>query len=87
MKVVDMFGCGLPVCALNFECLDELVKHDINGMVFSCSAELSAQIQDLCKGFPENNSKLMQYRNNLSTYQSHRWNDYWKTIVLPLIEN
>lgn len=41
MKVVDMFGARLPVCALSFSCISELVKENENGMLFSTADELA----------------------------------------------
>lgn len=34
MKVVDMFGAGLPVCAVDFASIGELVRDGVNGRVF-----------------------------------------------------
>ncbi|TFK30666.1 hypothetical protein FA15DRAFT_22483 [Coprinopsis marcescibilis] len=53
MKVVDMFGCGLPVCALGFACLPELVKHGKNGLIFNDAPELAHQIERLFSSFPQ----------------------------------
>jgi len=83
MKVVDMFGCALPVCALNFKCLKELVNEN-NGLLFTNSEELAQQFQDLFKDFPKV-PKLDKMRQNiLSEYQDNRWNQTWERIANPI---
>ncbi|XP_065899004.1 chitobiosyldiphosphodolichol beta-mannosyltransferase-like [Dysidea avara] len=85
MKIVDMFGSGLPVCALQFYCIDELVKHDQNGLLFSDGHNLSNQIQELAVNFPAFNGKLSKFKENLKPFQSLRWDHFWKIHVLPAL--
>ncbi|PAV21780.1 glycosyltransferase family 33 [Pyrrhoderma noxium] len=69
MKVVDMFGCGLPVCALDFPCLPELVKDGRNGYTFTTGAELSMQLIRLLEGFPDAEG-LQTIRSSFETCMS-----------------
>ncbi|XP_016069978.1 PREDICTED: chitobiosyldiphosphodolichol beta-mannosyltransferase isoform X1 [Miniopterus natalensis] len=85
MKVVDMFGCCLPVCAMNFWCLHELVKHEENGLVFEDSEELAVQLQMLFSKFPDPAGKLNRFRKNLRESKQLRWDESWKQTVLPLL--
>jgi beta-1,4-mannosyltransferase len=84
MKVVDMFGCGLPVCAVNFDCLDELVKNGENGLIFHNAEELTNQLLTLLKDFPHGCSELKRFRENLGTFQRLRWSECWTENVLPV---
>jgi beta-1,4-mannosyltransferase len=77
MKVVDMFGAGLPVCAVDFSCLHELVQHNVNGLVFSTSKQLAQQILDLFRRFPTSSSKLANLRTGVEKFQRVRWQDNW----------
>ncbi|KAI4559431.1 hypothetical protein MJG53_017957 [Ovis ammon polii x Ovis aries] len=87
MKVVDMFGCCLPVCAVKFQCLHELVKHEENGLVFEDSEELAVQLQMLFSKFPDPAGKLHQFRKSLRESEQLRWDESWERTVLPLISD
>uniref|UniRef100_A0A8C5JX23 ALG1 mannosyltransferase n=1 Tax=Junco hyemalis TaxID=40217 RepID=A0A8C5JX23_JUNHY len=85
MKVVDMFGCCLPVCAIHFECLHELVKHNENGLIFRDSQELAKQLKMLFLDFPSLEGKLQRFRENLRESRQLRWEQSWDQTVLPLL--
>ncbi|KAK9762138.1 mannosyltransferase [Basidiobolus ranarum] len=86
MKVVEMFGCGLPVCAINFHCLDELVQHEKNGLIFNDQQELYEQLKMLFSLKLDQNPKLEQMRRNIAQFQRVRWSDNWNQVVRPLIK-
>ena len=62
LQVVDMFGCGLPVCAASYQCIGELVSHGHNGLLFTCAEELARHLADVLKGFPGKPSQLLQVK-------------------------
>ncbi|KIK97891.1 glycosyltransferase family 33 protein [Paxillus rubicundulus Ve08.2h10] len=101
MKVVDMFGCGLPVCALDFACLPELVKHGQNGLVFRNAEQLADQMEMLLTSFP-NATTLGKLRSSLwrasqtrtlhpvqhtesADWEWGTWADNWNRVVKPLV--
>ncbi|KAI5696989.1 hypothetical protein M8J75_003471 [Diaphorina citri] len=80
MKVVDMFGCGVPVCAKDFDCLNELVHHGENGFVFDTAQQLAHQIS-LCFSDSSLRQKL---GDQVSVFRRQSWHENWKANALPL---
>eukprot|EP01133_Synstelium_polycarpum_P017174 gene17174-20460_t len=86
MKVVDMFGCCVPCLAVNFKCLDELVKVGVNGNVFDDSHQLCTLFQDTLVKFPSSPS-LAKWRENLKSVRSaNTWENEWQQLR-PLFTN
>ncbi|CAG9561514.1 unnamed protein product [Danaus chrysippus] len=89
MKVVDMFGAGLPVFACDFKCIDELVQNGENGYTFKTSDELSKLIVLWFDDFPRNvsqNKLAERMRQNLNKFQESRWEDNWNLRAKKLFE-
>jgi beta-1,4-mannosyltransferase len=85
MKVADMFGAGLPVCALDYgPCLAERVRHGENGLIFSTSIQLAEHLYELFKNFPDEAPLLQQLRRTLAQQGGGRWADGWKAEAQPL---
>ena len=87
MKIVDMFGCNLPVCAVNYNCIDELVKNEQTGLLFKSSSQLCEHILRLTKDAYQSNSLLNGMRRNLREINGHRWDEEWESKLWPIIKN
>ncbi|EGN92688.1 glycosyltransferase family 33 protein [Serpula lacrymans var. lacrymans S7.3] len=101
MKVVDMFGCGLPVCALDFACLNELVKDGQNGLVFKNAQQLTDHMEALLASFPSSpaltklRSSLISASNpqhlgldmhgGVEGWEWNNWEENWNKVVKPLV--
>ena len=79
MKVVDMFGAGLPVVGYSgFQAWPELVKEDVNGKGFTTHTELAHL---LIKLFDPGSVLLDQLRTGALRESEQRWDEEWNSTL------
>lgn len=84
MKVVDMFGAGLPVAGWSdFEAWPELVKEGKNGTGFKSSKELSQILERLFGG---DGAELKMLRQGAMEETKRRWNAEWMPVAGKLFD-
>lgn len=88
-----MFGTGVPVCAVEFPTLSELVLDGVNGLVFKSSKELCENLitllyPHLATEQPDSRGKDEQLIDKLrrGTQQLTTWESNWKSVVAPLMQ-
>jgi beta-1,4-mannosyltransferase len=86
MKIADMFGAHLPVCALDYgPVLEEMVLAGDNGVLFRTSAELASWIVELCAPRADRRSDLERLREGAARAASVRWQTEWGGAAWPVI--
>ncbi|RMH21749.1 MAG: hypothetical protein D6696_05135 [Acidobacteria bacterium] len=82
MKVADMRGAGLPVCALAYApVVEERLRHGDGVLLFRSGEELGRQLVDLLAGFPGGEA-LAGLRQAAAA--TERWHDGWRREARPL---
>lgn len=84
MKVVDMFGTGLPVAGWSkFEAWPELVKEGVNGRGFDSAEGLTKILTEL---FGRDGEELQKLRQGAMEECSRRWDDEWMPVAGKLFK-
>lgn len=83
-----MFGSGLPVCALSYSCISELVTDGETGLLFSNAQQLADNLQTLLAGFPDHMSATLKKLQDkvASTQQTLRWDENWDNVAWPVLK-
>ena len=84
MKVVDMYGCRLPVAAIQFPALSELVQDGVNGHVFTTSHQLSDIIVSWFRNFPD--LRDADFKERIDEFRSVGWDQNWDDIALEIFK-
>ena len=86
MKVADMFGAGVPVCALDYGAtLAERVRHGSNGLLFSTAEQLANVLFDLFETFPADDQMFERLRTGARTSARMSWDEGWTREAQPVL--
>ncbi|RLV90706.1 Chitobiosyldiphosphodolichol beta-mannosyltransferase [Spathaspora sp. JA1] len=80
MKIVDFFGCGVPVVSLSFPAIPELVKEGVNGLLVTSDDKSGEMCQLFIKVFT-NGDLWSKLREGALKESNLRWDENWSTTL------
>jgi beta-1,4-mannosyltransferase len=84
MKIADLQGAGVPVCALDYaSCLGEMVRSGEDGLLFRSGEELAEQLLAFFGGDREGAELLARLRTGAAA-AGPRWHEVWAQKAGPL---
>jgi beta-1,4-mannosyltransferase len=86
MKVADLFGAGVPVCALDYGAtLAERVRHGSNGLLFSTAEQLANILFELFETFPSDDQTFERLRTGARNSARMSWEEGWAREARPVL--
>src|SRR4029077_5100988 len=86
MKIADLQGAGVPVCALDYgPGLGEMIRHGDNGLLFRDATELAEQLQRLFGARADDDDLLARLRAGTARAAGTRWHDAWAETAGPVL--
>lgn len=91
IKILDYFGCEVPVCAYSFRCLRELVQDDVNGRTFTEAEQLSQLLYDLLQPLTDveragNHDFGALQRYSRQVQGRLLWSENWPKNAWPVLQ-
>lgn len=80
MKILDMFGSGLPVICMNYPVLEELVQQNVNGLKFADRRELHEALIFSVK----DDSVFTKIKSGALAESENRWDQSWESAMSKL---
>jgi beta-1,4-mannosyltransferase len=86
MKIADLHGAGLPVCALDYGAtLDEMLRHDDTGWRFADAETLARQWVALLATWPAATADLDRLRENVRKARGTTWHEGWEVEAREIL--
>jgi len=75
MKAMDMFGAGLPMAALQYPAITEVINHGKTGLLFQDCKELAAAMD-----------AVVEETVQLSIPHLETWHEQWDRVIRPILQ-
>lgn len=86
MKIIDMYGAGLPVLAAQYPCIKEVVTEMKTGELFEGREQLAAYLLDIGTNWKFFSQKIKKMRKHVIELRRYSWRQEWSEKVKPLVE-